>query len=68
MSLTRLFVSTQLRIESFFKDKEAASAIEYVLIAAMVAVVIVVFITPLGNAVKSTLNDVLEALGGTRVT
>lgn len=68
MSLTRLFVRTQLRIEHFFKDKEAASAIEYVLIAAMVAVVIVVFITPLGNAVKATLNDVLEALGGQRVT
>ncbi|GAB7532606.1 Flp family type IVb pilin [Pseudomonas sp. 3A(2025)] len=68
MSLTQLFVRTQLRIESFFKDKEAASAIEYVLIAAMVAVVIVLFVTPLGNAVKATLNDVLVALKGTAVT
>lgn len=67
MSLTRLFVRTQLRIESFFKDKEAASAIEYVLIAAMVAVVIVLFVTPLGNAVKATLNEVLVALKGTAV-
>lgn len=67
MSLTRLFVRTQLRIESFFKDKEAASAIEYVLIAAMVAVVIVLFVTPLGNAVKATLNEVLVSLKGTAV-
>ncbi|KQQ54943.1 pilus assembly protein [Pseudomonas sp. Leaf127] len=67
MSLTRLFIDTQVRVQQFFKDKEAASAIEYVLIAAMVSVVIVLFVTPLGNAVKSTLNEVLVALKGTAI-
>ncbi|MBD8575470.1 Flp family type IVb pilin [Pseudomonas syringae] len=67
MSLTRLFIAAHVRVQRFLKDKEAASAIEYVLIAAMVAAVIVLFVTPIGTQVKVVLNDVLAALGGTRI-
>ncbi|WP_109514130.1 Flp family type IVb pilin [Pseudomonas ovata] len=67
MSLTRLFIDTQVRVQQFFKDKEAASAIEYVLIAAMVSVVIVLFVSPIGTQVKLVLNDVLGALGGKQI-
>lgn len=48
--------------------QQGASAIEYALLAAMVAVVIALFVTPIGDAILATLNDVLVALGGTAVT
>ncbi|WP_256832200.1 Flp family type IVb pilin [Pseudomonas sp. Pse1] len=56
-----------IRVQLFMRRTEGASAIEYALIVAMVAVVVVAFITPLGSAVKDTLNEVVEALGGTKV-
>lgn len=56
-----------IRVQLFMRRTEGASAIEYALIVAMVAVVVVAFITPLGGAVKDTLNEVVEALGGTKV-
>ncbi len=54
-------------IQRFVRDEEGASGIEYALIAAAVAVVLASFTTPLGNAVKGTLNKVVQALGGTAV-
>jgi pilus assembly protein Flp/PilA len=55
------------RFTQFVRDEEGASAIEYALIAAMVAVVLVLFVTPVGNQVKSIFNQILVALGGTAV-
>lgn len=46
----------------FIRDEEGASAIEYALIAAMVAVVIVSFVTPVGDAVKKIFQDIQDAL------
>ncbi|MCU1751441.1 Flp family type IVb pilin [Pseudomonas sp. 6D_7.1_Bac1] len=56
-----------IRFQLFMTRTEGASAIEYALIIAMVALVVVAFITPLGNSVKGTFNKVITALGGTVV-
>ncbi|BBN65199.1 MULTISPECIES: Flp family type IVb pilin [Pseudomonas] len=68
MFLTQLYVSIYTRIQSFFKDKEAASAIEYAVIVAMVALVLFAFVTPLGDAIKGKFNDIVTGLGGTKVS
>ncbi|QQQ49909.1 Flp family type IVb pilin [Pseudomonas syringae] len=68
MFLTQLYVSVYTRIQSFLKDKEAASAIEYAVIVAMVALVLFAFVTPLGGAIKGKFNDIVTALGGTTVS
>ena len=54
-----------LRARLFFDRTEGASAIEY---AIVVAVVVVAFVTPLGNRVLAIFNNVLVALGGATVT
>jgi pilus assembly protein Flp/PilA len=56
------------RVRSFLASTEAASAIEYAIVVAMVAVVVVVFITPLGGKIFAIFNNVLVALGGTAQT
>ncbi|MFL1517456.1 Flp family type IVb pilin [Pseudomonas prosekii] len=56
-----------LRARLFFKDTEGASAIEYAIVVAMVAVVAVVFIAPVGTEVRTIFNNVLVALGGSAV-
>ncbi|MCU7648948.1 MULTISPECIES: Flp family type IVb pilin [Pseudomonas] len=57
-----------LRARLFFDRTEGASAIEYAIVVAMVAVVVVAFVTPLGNKVLAIFNNVLTTLGGTAVT
>ncbi|MEB0046870.1 MULTISPECIES: Flp family type IVb pilin [unclassified Pseudomonas] len=56
-----------LRARLFFNRTEGASAIEYAIVVAMVAVVVVVFVTPIGTKVLNIFNSVLVALGGTAV-
>lgn len=55
----------QARARLFLKSEEGASAIEYAIVVAMVAVVVVVFVTPVGNKVLAIFNSVLTSLGGT---
>lgn len=50
-----------------FRSEEGASAIEYAIVVAMVAVVVVAFVTPLGDRVLAIFNNVLTTLGGTAV-
>lgn len=57
-----------IRIRLFMQRSEGASAIEYALIIAMVGLVVITFVTPLGGSVKDTFNKVVAALGGTQVT
>ncbi|WP_025130593.1 Flp family type IVb pilin [Pseudomonas sp. PH1b] len=57
-----------LRARLFLSGTEGASAIEYAIVVAMVAVVVVVFVTPLGDRVLAVFNNILTALGGTAVT
>ncbi|WP_238704409.1 Flp family type IVb pilin [Pseudomonas sp. RU47] len=56
------------RVRLLVKNEEAASAIEYAIVVAMVAVVVVAFVTPLGNRVLAYFNNILTGLGGTGVT
>ncbi|WP_093106955.1 MULTISPECIES: Flp family type IVb pilin [Pseudomonas] len=51
-----------------FKSEEGASAIEYAIVVAMVAVVVVAFVTPLGDRVLAIFNNILTSLDGTAVT
>jgi len=46
----------------FLKDESGATAIEYGLIAALIAVVIIVAVTQLGEEVKGTFEDVKGGL------
>ena len=48
---------------TFCKSDEAASAIEYAIVVAMVAVVVVVFVSPIGDKVLSIFNVILTKLG-----
>ncbi|QIH06005.1 MULTISPECIES: Flp family type IVb pilin [unclassified Pseudomonas] len=57
-----------LRARLFFDRTEGASAIEYAIVVAMVAVMVVAFVTPLGNRVLAIFNNILIALGGAAVT
>lgn len=52
------------KIIAFFKSEEGASGIEYAIIAAMVAVVIVTFSTPIGTAIRGTFMSICTGLGG----
>jgi pilus assembly protein Flp/PilA len=53
-----------LLLRRFVKNEEAASAIEYAVIVAMVALVLFAMITPMGDAIKGRFNEIIEALGG----
>ncbi|MBC2654950.1 Flp family type IVb pilin [Pseudomonas sp. MSSRFD41] len=57
-----------LRARLLLARTEGASAIEYAIVVAMVAVVVVVFVTPMGDRVLAIFNNILTALGGTAVT
>lgn len=48
----------------FAKDESGATAIEYGLIAALIAVVIIGAVTVTGTTLKATFNSVVTALGG----
>ena len=52
-------------LESFARDERGATAIEYGLIAALVAVVIIAGATSLGKNVGTTFNKVAGNIGGT---
>jgi len=53
-------------IINFLKDEEGATAIEYGLIAALVAVGIVVALGALGDQLFAVFSDIVEKLGGER--
>ncbi|MFK3972404.1 Flp family type IVb pilin [Pseudomonas sp. NPDC087358] len=60
-----MYCSALLR--KFVKNEEAASAIEYAIIVAMVALVLFAMVTPMGTAIKAKFNEIIVALGGTKV-
>lgn len=63
-----IFQYLLLRALQFFDRTEGASAIEYAIVVAMVAVVVVAFVTPLGDRVLAIFNNILTNLGGGTVT
>ncbi|HEY8355060.1 MAG TPA: Flp family type IVb pilin [Methylophilaceae bacterium] len=46
----------------FIRDEEGASGIEYALIAAMVAIALVTFVTPVRESVVAIFEDIRDAL------
>jgi len=51
-------------IKKFFKNEEGATAIEYGLIAALIAVAAIAAMSSLGNNLSNTFNDVNNELDG----
>ena len=56
--ILKMYIQTQL----FFRRKDGASAIEYVIIVAIVAFVIIGFGTGLGDKIKGVFQKVSDAL------
>lgn len=56
-----------LKVRLLLAGNDGASAIEYAIVVAMVAVVVVAFVSPLGDRVLAVFNNVLVALQGTAV-
>ena len=52
-------------ISRFAQDESGATAIEYGLIAALIAVVIISAVTALGSTIKTKFNEVVTGMGGT---
>lgn len=71
-TVLKVYVPTQAfcvyQTRQLINRRDGASGIEYALIAAMVAVVLALFVTPLSGVVKSTFNNLVKGLGGTEVT
>jgi pilus assembly protein Flp/PilA len=53
------------RFIEFLRDEEGATAIEYALIAALIAAVIGVALSPIGTRIAAIFNDIYTKLGGT---
>jgi pilus assembly protein Flp/PilA len=47
---------------NFISDEEGASAIEYALIAAMVAIALISFVTPINDAINDIFGRITTAL------
>ncbi len=52
------------KLMRFLKDEDGGTAIEYGLIAALIAVVIIVAVTAVGGALQDTFEEVQGALEG----
>ena len=53
------------RYTSFALREEGATAVEYALMVALIAVVIIAAVTILGGNIRETFTDVAEQIGGT---
>ncbi|MGF0242073.1 Flp family type IVb pilin [Rhodococcus sp. IEGM1300] len=62
--ILQLYVKTRV----FFESTEGASALEYAIVAAMVAVMVVGFMTPIGDRVFAIFTNLNTAIQGTAVT
>ncbi|MBF8746026.1 Flp family type IVb pilin [Pseudomonas putida] len=58
MLLTKLYIRCKL----FLQSKEGASGIEYAVIAAMVAVALAAFVTPISEQVTALMNTIQTAI------
>ena len=52
-------------VSQFMSDESGATAIEYGLIAALIAVVIISAVTALGTTIKTNFNTIVTKMGGT---
>jgi len=51
------------RIKNFFKDESGASAVEYGLLVALIAVVIITAVTALGTSISGQFSSAATAIG-----
>lgn len=65
MFLTKIYVGAYTRISCFLRDREAASGIEYALVAAMVAVALIAFVPEISKSVAAIFTKIQSALTGT---
>jgi len=52
-------------IQKFIRDEEGVTAIEYGLIASLIAVFIIAAVTATGGGLKAVFNSITSAIGGT---
>ncbi len=52
------------RIRNFFKDESGASAVEYGLLVALIACVIIVAVSTLGQNISAAFTSAATAIGG----
>ncbi|MNT91235.1 Flp/Fap pilin component [compost metagenome] len=57
-----MFSSIKSAILKFWRDEEGASGIEYALIAAMVAIILATFVTPISGKIKDIFTAISNAL------
>ena len=55
-------IHLQLKVSSFFKREDGASAIEYAIIAGLISVVIIGAANLLGTEIKIIFSEILEGL------
>ncbi|NDY56277.1 Flp family type IVb pilin [Desulfovibrio sulfodismutans] len=52
------------KIMNFVRDEEGASAVEYGLLASLIAAVIVLAVTTLGTTLRGTFEEINTGIGG----
>ena len=57
-------IHLKLKVSSFFKREDGASAIEYAIIAGLIAVVIIVAAKALGLEIENTFEKITKTLQG----
>jgi len=62
MSLIKFFVQAQVKVQAFLQDQEGASGIEYAIIAAMVAVIIIGFSGDIQDGISNIFTEIKKAL------
>ena len=65
--MTRRLVALQCRVQQAMDRDRGATAVEYGLMVALIAAVIVGVVAALGTQLKAIFNTVLTAIGGTAV-
>ena len=58
--MDRVFIATR----KFLSDEEGVTAIEYGLIAALIAVAVIAVVTIIGTQLENKFNQICNALGG----
>lgn len=57
-----MFSAIKTAVLKLWRDEEGASGIEYALIAAMVAIILASFVTPIGGRIRDIFNAIRDAL------
>lgn len=72
MDVYKLMASAHCKLASDARDlrdgaMEGQTMVEYGLLVALIAVVLIVVVTTLGTTIKGQFNEVIKGLGGTEV-